>query len=758
MAANDIVIQDAVYDPVGRDVDGEYVIIANLGSAPGPASCDEYETLVGETPGDLRGSRFSDFEWLREESGAIHLSAVTSVPDNTPVRFTVIRCEGRVPDPLPDSSTTDQPPGLGPVLAQVDGQIRGGVAFARWTPPAGEDPLDPEGWIVDHDIPLEIEDEEDHAAPAAGDPSSPEALLAADGMHPPVFLVQAGPHWALSGPPGARLDRLHFLDEDEAEGVVLGSDGRLTPISIRNGRVQGAGATPILGVAVAKRRVALAADAPPAPPALPPSMPPIDPPRWAPILRSYMSSATTLRTDNAVKFLVDGAATFPEMVAAMRTAQSAEHYIYLLGWILKDGFELIPGDSTTPVQRLFADAASRGVQVRAMLWDQPLTQNSAEVDRINRLPTGAAILDNATPAPIASFGSHHQKVLVIKGSQGLITFCGGIDINDDRLRAVNSGRGEPLHDVHCRVVGPAALDVFQTFIRRWDHHPDHANLDRTRGALLGRAEPVPAPITAPAPAPADSSTGRTCAVTIARTFNPVAPGSTVPRERDIQALLVGAIRNAQSFIYMEDQYLINPLAAVELNMAIPRLQHLTVVTSASEFLSGSGASGSGGVPCAWKLRREFIALLTAGLSTADRAKVRVFILITPPPRTPPVLLDHTYVHAKTWVFDDELAVIGSANCNRRSWTHDSEVNAFVFDDAAVPAGTTTFAQQLRMQLWAEHLTVAPGAVTDGVASASLWLAPPAGAHIMPYNPTAGTDTLPDSVCNAMRNTIDPYLP
>jgi UDP-2,3-diacylglucosamine pyrophosphatase LpxH len=34
MAAIDIVIQDVVYDPVGRDVDGEYVIIANLGPDP----------------------------------------------------------------------------------------------------------------------------------------------------------------------------------------------------------------------------------------------------------------------------------------------------------------------------------------------------------------------------------------------------------------------------------------------------------------------------------------------------------------------------------------------------------------------------------------------------------------------------------------------------------------------------------------------------------------------------------------------------
>jgi phosphatidylserine/phosphatidylglycerophosphate/cardiolipin synthase-like enzyme len=49
------------------------------------------------------------------------------------------------------------------------------------------------------------------------------------------------------------------------------------------------------------------------------------------------------------------------------------------------------------------------------------------------------------------------------------------------------------------------------------------------------------------------------------------------------------------------------------------------------------------------------------------------------------------------MIDDELAVIGSANCNRRGYEHDSEVNAFVFDDAIpIGPGGLTFAQGLRM--------------------------------------------------------------
>lgn len=527
----------------------------------------------------------------------------------------------------------------------------------------------------------------------------------------------------------------------------------------------------------------------PATPVVPPVNPPITPPpivstlnpaRWLPIVHGAISSAGALRTDNAVKFLIDGIDTFQAMVNAIRTAQNEEHYIYLLAWILEDNFEMIPGDPSSTFRNLLNAAASRGVQIRAMLWDQVGTQNSAEVRRINRLATGAAILDDETPNPIAAFGSHHQKVLIVKGSEGLITFCGGIDINDDRIRATggsgssgsgssggssgsggsgssgslgsganlsggSSGGGNPMHDDHCQIVGPSAHDLLQTFIRRWDHHPDHVRLDRTRGALLGRSEPVPAPIPSPGGL---SSTGGPCAVAIARTFNPVTRGTTVPQERDIQNLLVAAIRNAERFIYIEDQYLIHPLAAAELRAAVPRLQHLTILITASELSD---------LPCVWKYRRDFISGLTSGLSASDRNKVRIFMLITPPPSTPPTFGRHTYVHAKSWVFDDELAVIGSANCNRRGWDHDSEVNAFIFENVQPVTTSQTFAQSYRAQLWAEHLNVPASRVADGVASAGLWLSLPAGAKVMRYNPTAGRDILPipDAACDSVVDRIDP---
>lgn len=43
-----------------------------------------------------------------------------------------------------------------------------------------------------------------------------------------------------------------------------------------------------------------------------------------------------------------------------------------------------------------------------------------------------------------------------------------------------------------------------------------------------------------------------------------------------------------------------------------------------------------------------------------------------------------YVHAKITVIDDVWASVGSANLNRRSWTHDSELTVAVLDDETGP--------------------------------------------------------------------------
>jgi phosphatidylserine/phosphatidylglycerophosphate/cardiolipin synthase-like enzyme len=81
-----------------------------------------------------------------------------------------------------------------------------------------------------------------------------------------------------------------------------------------------------------------------------------------------------------------------------------------------------------------------------------------------------------------------------------------------------------------------------------------------------------------------------------------------------------------------------------------------------------------------------------------------------------------YVHAKVAVVDDTWACAGSANLNRRSWTHDSELSVAVLDETRDdreprdPGGlgdeARRFARNLRLTLLREHLDRRPGDDAD----------------------------------------------
>jgi phosphatidylserine/phosphatidylglycerophosphate/cardiolipin synthase-like enzyme len=269
--------------------------------------------------------------------------------------------------------------------------------------------------------------------------------------------------------------------------------------------------------------------------------------------------------------MVSGSETLRNMVAAIRTANAPDHYIYILGWMLDVDFCLIAGDLSTKLKYLLKEAVDKGVEVRALIWGNPtyIKTDETAMDAINDLTStkgGSAhmALDNNTfgsdtvknaivkvksviaslPSPVTGLlshvgawkdlndtldlvkneGSHHEKILVVKGSEGMIGFAGGIDINSNRVDGlkgmccgtINPDTGLPyypdhlcdadvsifgirsnvLRDVSCKVRDEGAWKLLQQFIRRWESYkvnprfswlPD-LDLDRP---LRGASEPKP---------------------------------------------------------------------------------------------------------------------------------------------------------------------------------------------------------------------------------------------------------------------------
>jgi phosphatidylserine/phosphatidylglycerophosphate/cardiolipin synthase-like enzyme len=169
-----------------------------------------------------------------------------------------------------------------------------------------------------------------------------------------------------------------------------------------------------------------------------------------------------------------------------------------------------------------------------------------------------------------------------------------------------------------------------------------------------------------------------------------------------------ALGRAQRLVYLEDQYMWSPHIARVLAAALRRSPqlHLVVVVPRHSDVDGR-----------WTLPPNQVGRLQAMRVCRKAAPDRVHVFDLENHAGKPV-----YVHAKVAVMDDTWACVGSANLNRRSWSHDSELSAAVLDaerDGREPAdpgghgdGARRFARDLRLALVREHLDRVPGEDED----------------------------------------------
>lgn len=414
-----------------------------------------------------------------------------------------------------------------------------------------------------------------------------------------------------------------------------------------------------------------------------------DPANWT-IPTGRVSIARDITTYNNSHML------YADMYAAIKTAVAAGHLIYLLGWHVQidEEMALQPGIPETSLRDALIEASDRGVLVRAMYWydSRPRRSNNRTnipaVKFINSLKNGGAVMDFRFLHP---FGSCHQKLLVIWGEAGLIAFAGGWDIHTYRWEWV---------DVHCRIAGSAAVHLLELFEERWLDNPDVRRLppekqrlvDLTgleRSRALGQSTPQK-PVRSEA-----GLSGTLKQIQVVRTYGNCDRGGLTPPysfaphgETSLYQLLLNAIAKAREFIYLEDQYFFDgPMRRLPniADVLIDRLKEapgltLIVLTNRTEDIQKDIRQG-------WYRRRLFYERLRR--EAPDRAIILQYKKD-----------HHPYVHSKCWIFDDEFTILGSANCNRRSFSHDNEVAVGI---TGQNPGGNSFAKDLRMQLWRRHL-------------------------------------------------------
>jgi phosphatidylserine/phosphatidylglycerophosphate/cardiolipin synthase-like enzyme len=183
------------------------------------------------------------------------------------------------------------------------------------------------------------------------------------------------------------------------------------------------------------------------------------------------------------------------------------------------------------------------------------------------------------------WGVFHQKVQLVKhadatpGDDRYVAYVGGIDINENRLDS-NGHQGAgyqkpdstspptaaPFHDVHSRITGAAAMEVFEIF--RGRNHRD-----------------VPAALPTVSPTPDEWGTPGRDVMQVAQTsFKPKpGPGTTgfdwAPAgNATIHDTIIRAIQSAREYIYIEEQYMVPDNAYIDaLTDAADHCKRLVIV-------------------------------------------------------------------------------------------------------------------------------------------------------------------------------------
>ncbi|HVC40001.1 MAG TPA: phospholipase D-like domain-containing protein [Candidatus Dormibacteraeota bacterium] len=434
---------------------------------------------------------------------------------------------------------------------------------------------------------------------------------------------------------------------------------------------------------------------------------------------SVASQGRSWTEGNLVLALVHGARYF-EHLATELEGLGPGATVWFTDWRGDRDERLRAGGPT--VGALLAALAARGVDVRGLVWrSHPSALSFSEAanrrleEEINR-SGGQVLLDQR----VLPFGSHHQKLVVVgtqSGPSPTVAFVGGIDLCHARRDDLEHpgdpqpqpmgrryGARAPWHDVQLEVRGPAAAQLEFCFRERWD---DPTPLDdRTPArALLARlsgepSHPSPLPPRRPAPAPAGPH-----AVQVLRTYPrrhrpfPFARGG----ERSVARALIKAIGRAERLIYIEDQYLWSAAVAHFLAARLAARPALQVIATLPRWPDSDG-------PLTGPPNRIGQLAALSLLQQAGGSRFGAYDIENP-------LACPIYVHAKVCVIDDVWALVGSANFNLRSWTHDSELSCAVIDqtlDDRGPAEPTrpqeeprVFARSLRVELWAEHLGRSP---------------------------------------------------
>ncbi len=330
----------------------------------------------------------------------------------------------------------------------------------------------------------------------------------------------------------------------------------------------------------------------------------------------FRNAQSVFTIRNRVKVLNNGEEKFPLLLEKLRNARHHIHFEYYI---------IIDDKIGTEVIDILCAKAREKVEVR-VIYDN-IGSSSLSRKAVNRMREAGVQVFVYNPVIFTRFANRvnyrdHRKIVVIDGHT---SFIGGINVADYYINTPGSGARFYWRDSHCMIEGEASYYLQLLFLLNWYF---------VSGELL---EPGP------------------------RYFPVIEMGPGVA------TCIVGSSPDSDSQNIMEAYFSLITSARQEVLIASPYL------------IPNEG-------------------ILTA-LKTAAKSGVQVKILIPEKSDTPFVhsasltyvedlvendvqiyLYQKGIIHSKLIVVDEEVATIGSANMDYRSFDNNAEANAFFFDE------------------------------------------------------------------------------
>ncbi len=296
--------------------------------------------------------------------------------------------------------------------------------------------------------------------------------------------------------------------------------------------------------------------------------------------------------------------------------ESAEHFIHIQYYIFEEG------ELAQKFLAILARKVKEGVKVRLMF--DGIGSRELSKKYITSLKLAGIEVYSFLPMRFGSVISsvnyrNHRKIVIV---DGLIAFTGGINVSDKYIN------GDPVlgiwHDMHLQLKGSIVNSLQAVFAMDWTF------ASGTNDALDSRYF-----------------------------LNHLSPGKSVAQivasgpDSDfasIHQLYFSIINEAKKYVYITNPYIIpgdallealrvSALGGVDVRLLLP--------------------ANSDSILVKWSVRSYFEDLLEAGVKI--------------------LLFQDGFLHSKVIVCDDELATIGTANLDIRSFEQNYEVNVLVYE-------------------------------------------------------------------------------